>query len=102
MDAVHQYAASVCVGALMHRTVAAAGPRDRPWPPVLLQRFSSMALGAVVVLVAAGIGLTPVYVDGPYAVVGTPDRVVVLPKIPPPPPPPGPGGPQSFTAHRPP
>ena len=81
MDAVHQYAASVWVGGLMHLTAAAVGQRDRPWPPVLLQRFSSMALGAVAVLVAGGIGLTAVYVDGPYAVIGTAYGMMVLTKI---------------------
>jgi len=81
MDAVHQYAASVWVGGLMHLTAAAIGQRDRPWPPVLLQRFSSMALGSVAVLLAGGIGLTAIYVDGPYAVIGTGYGMMVLTKI---------------------
>src|SRR5205823_5659452 len=77
LDAVHQYAASVWVGGLMHLTVVVAGSRDRPWQAVLLQRFSSMALGAVVVLVAGGIGPPAGLLRGPHSGRGTPYGVRV-------------------------
>jgi len=71
VDAVHQYAASVWVGGLMHLTVAAYGRGGDAWPALLLKRFSSMALCSVAVLVAAGLGLTYYYVDGVPGFTGT-------------------------------
>ncbi len=71
LDAVHQYAASVWVGGLMHLTTAAYGRTGDAWPALLLKRFSSMALCSVAALVAAGVGLTFYYVDGLSAFAGT-------------------------------
>ena len=80
IDAVHQYAASVWVGGLMLLTAVTVGRRGHPWPSVLLQRFSALALSAVTVLVAGGIGLSFFYVDGLYAVIGTAYGMMVLTK----------------------
>jgi len=71
LDAVHQYAASVWVGGLMHLATAAYGRTGDAWPALLLKRFSSMALCSVAALVAAGVGLTFYYVDGLSAFTGT-------------------------------
>ena len=56
LDAVHQYAASVWVGGLMHLTAVAYGRGGDAWPALLLKRFSSMALCSVVALVAGASG----------------------------------------------
>jgi putative copper resistance protein D len=71
LDAVHQYAASVWVGGLMHLTAVAYGRGGDAWPALLLKRFSSMALASVVALVVGGVGLTVYYVDGFSAFTGT-------------------------------
>ena len=71
LDAVHQYAASVWVGGLMHLTAAAYGRGGDAWPGLLLKRFSSMALCSVAALVAGGLGLTVYYVDGVSGFTGT-------------------------------
>jgi copper resistance protein D len=71
LDAVHQYAASVWVGGLMHLTAVAYGRGGDAWPALLLKRFSSMALASVVALVVGGVGLTVYYVDGVSAFAGT-------------------------------
>jgi putative copper resistance protein D len=62
--------------------IAAAIRRGpRPWPVALLQRFSNLALSSVVVLVAAGVGLTIYYVDDISALVGTAYGLMVLTKV---------------------
>jgi len=71
LEAVHQYAASVWVGGLMHLATAAYGRSGDAWPALLLKRFSSMALCSVTALVAAGVGLTLYYVGGLSAFTGT-------------------------------
>jgi len=71
LDAVHQFAASVWVGGLMHLATAAYGRPAGAWPAFLLKRFSSLALCSVAALVAAGAGLTYFYVDGFSAFTGT-------------------------------
>jgi len=70
-DLLHQSAASVWVGGLMHLSLAAFGRPQEPWPAVMLKRFSAMALASVAVLVIAGFGLTYYYVDGVGAFMGT-------------------------------
>src|SRR3990170_7442167 len=70
LDTVHQLAVAVWVGGLIHLTAVAAGRGERPWPVLLLQRFSATSLAAVATLVAAGIGLTANYVGGVYALGG--------------------------------
>jgi putative copper resistance protein D len=81
LDGAHQLAAAVWVGGLVHLTAAAVGRRERPWPVALLRRFSSLALGAVVGLVAAGVGLTLYYAPGRTALFGTAYGLMVLTKI---------------------
>jgi putative copper resistance protein D len=82
LDAVHQIAVAAWVGGLVHLGALAFGRRDkRPWPMPLLQRFSALSLTAVAVLVAAGVGLTVHYVDGPYALLGTAYGLMVLTKV---------------------
>lgn len=84
-DALHQLAAAVWVGGLVHLLVAAFGPADRPgeraWSAPLLARFSAMALGAVAVLILAGVGLTLGYVDGVHGLLGTAYGVMLLTKM---------------------
>ena len=59
-DALHQLAAAVWVGGLVHLVAGARGS-ERPWSAALLTRFSAMSLAAVVVLVASGVGLTVLF-----------------------------------------
>lgn len=70
-DLLHQYAASVWVGGLMHLSLAAFGRPQEPSPAIMLKRFSAMALVSVAVLIVAGFGLTYYYVDGFGAFTGT-------------------------------
>lgn len=81
LDGAHQLAAAVWIGGLVHLTAAAVGRRERPWPVALLRRFSSLALGAVVGLVAAGVGLTLYYAPESTALFGTAYGLMVLTKI---------------------
>ena len=81
LDAAHQVAAMVWVGGLVHLIAAATRRGRRPWPVSLLQRFSNLAVTSVVVLVAAGIGLTLYYVDAVSALVGTAYGLMVMTKV---------------------
>lgn len=80
LDAVHQLAAGVWIGGLVHLLAAAARRGGEAWPALLLKRFSMFALGAVAVLVAAGVGLSWSYIDGLPAVLGTAYGMMVLTK----------------------
>ena len=84
-DALHQLAAAVWVGGLVHLLVAAFGAVGRSAEAAcsapLLRRFSAMALSAVGVLILAGVGLTLGYVDGVHGMVGTAYGIMVLTKI---------------------
>jgi putative copper resistance protein D len=71
LDALHQLAAGVWIGGLLHLTVVAASRGESGWSVTALKRFSTMALGSVVVLILAGVGLTLSYVDGVAALLGT-------------------------------
>jgi putative copper resistance protein D len=71
LDMLHQYAASVWVGGLMHLSLVAFGKPRAPWPAIMMKRFSAMALSSVAVLVVAGFGLTYYYVDGVGGFTGT-------------------------------
>ena len=85
LDALHQLGAAVWVGGLIHLLMAVFAPAERSLERSgsvrTLQRFSAMALGAVGLLVVAGVGLTLGYVDGLYGLVGTAYGVMVLTKI---------------------
>ena len=80
LDGAHQLAAAIWIGGLVHLIVVAVRRGDRPWPVDLLRRFSSLALGSVTVLVAAGVGLTLFYVDGLAALYGTAYGLMVMTK----------------------
>jgi len=77
LDALHQLAAGVWVGGILHLIVSGASGT----PTKVLKGFSTMASVAVAVLVLAGIGLTFAYVDGPRALLGTSYGVMVLAKV---------------------
>ena len=81
LDGAHQLAAAVWIGGLVHLIAAAVGRRERPWPVTLLRRFSNLAVGAVIGLVAAGVGLTLCYAPGSSALFGTAYGLMVLTKI---------------------
>ncbi|MGH7365658.1 MAG: copper resistance D family protein, partial [Candidatus Rokuibacteriota bacterium] len=81
LDGAHQLAAAVWIGGLVHLTAAAVRRGDRPWPVALLRRFSNLALGAVAVLVGAGVGLTWHYAPEPSAIFGTAYGLMVLTKL---------------------
>lgn len=80
-DALHQIAAGVWIGGLVHLIVVALPRGQRPWPKAALQRFSAMALAAVATLMAAGVALSLSYVDGVAGLVGTAYGVMVLTKV---------------------
>src|SRR4029434_5627195 len=80
LDALHQLAAGVWIGGLLHLTVSGAS-RGAGAPAKVLKGFSTMAGVAVATLVLAGIGLTLAYVDGPRALLGTSYGVMVLAKV---------------------
>ncbi|MGH7354127.1 MAG: copper resistance D family protein [Candidatus Rokuibacteriota bacterium] len=89
LDAVHQIAAAIWVGGLAHLTLHGArrvGDTDGPEggssdDGVLIRRFSTLALGSVVVLTVAGTAMTWFYVGDPAALVGTAYGVMVLSKV---------------------
>ena len=80
LDGAHQLAAMLWIGGLVH-LIAAAVRREQPWPVLLLQRFSNLALGAVAVLVGAGVGLTLQYVGSVSALLGTAYGLMVMTKM---------------------
>jgi len=80
VDALHQLAAGVWIGGLLHLMVSAAPRAAAPSSATLLKRFSTMSTVAVTVLVTAGVGLTLSYVDSPRALLGTSYGVMVLAK----------------------
>lgn len=83
LDAVHQVAAAVWIGGLAHLTVwALRRGADGPLPATeaLLRRFSSVALGSVMSLIAAGVALAWLYVGEAAALVGTAYGVMILSK----------------------
>src|SRR5581483_9343695 len=93
LDAAHQVAAAVWVGGLAHLTLYAAWRRRHAaalatWPDAasrasgpLLRRFSSVAFWSMAVIVAAGLGLTWLYVGDAAAFVGTAYGVMIVSKV---------------------
>ena len=79
LDALHQLAAAVWIGGLVHLLVTAL--RGRGADAATIRRFSTLAMGSVAALVIAGVGLTLRYVDGPLALIGTAYGVMVLTKV---------------------
>lgn len=80
LDVLHQVAAAVWVGGLVHLIAFTVRRGEGPWLLAVLQRFSALALGAVAILVAAGVALSLHYMDGVQALVGTAYGVMVLTK----------------------
>jgi len=80
LDTLHQLAASVWIGGLVHLTAAAFRRGETAWPLRVLRRFSATALGAVATLVLAGVGLAFCYVDTPRALLGTGYGAMILTK----------------------
>src|SRR5262245_52238444 len=83
LDALHQVAAAVWIGGLAHLTLWASrgsGETTAAAGAALLGRFSNLALGSVVTLVAAGVALSWLYVGDLAAYVGTAYGVMVLSK----------------------
>ncbi|MBI2159506.1 MAG: CopD family protein [Candidatus Rokubacteria bacterium] len=80
LDTVHQLAAGVWIGGLVHLLAGAARRGGPAWPALLLKRFSMLALGAVAVLVMVGVGLSMAYIDGLPAVLGTAYGLMVVTK----------------------
>lgn len=82
VSAVHQLAASVWVGALVHLLVALRHPRVSPTTAAAIgRRFSTLALLSVGALVAGGVGLSSFYVDGARGLIGTAYGLMVLTKV---------------------
>jgi putative copper resistance protein D len=82
LDALHQFAAAVWIGGLLHLIAVAVRERaQHPWRLEILRRVSAVSLGAVLVLVGSGIGLSLYYIDGPGALVGTGYGLMVLTKV---------------------
>ena len=81
LDGIHQLAAALWVGGLVHLIAAAVRRRERPWPVPLLRRFSSLAMGSVAALVAGGVGLTLYYAPDRTALFGTAYGLMVLTKV---------------------
>jgi putative copper resistance protein D len=80
LTGVHQVAAAVWVGGLVH-LVATAFTRERPSWAGLLRRFSNLALVSVAGLVTTGVALAAVYIQSPRALVGTAYGFMVLTKV---------------------
>jgi putative copper resistance protein D len=81
LDALHQLAAGVWVGGLLHLTVVASSRVEAGWSASLLKRFSAIAFASVALLVLAGVGLTVAYVDGAGALLGTSYGSMILTKV---------------------
>jgi len=82
LDTLHQLAAAVWVGGLLHLIAMAAREREYyPWRIAILRRFSAMSLGAVALLVASGFGLSLYYIGRLGALVGTGYGLMVLTKV---------------------
>lgn len=83
VDGAHQLAVAVWVGGLAHLALYAAGRRGEPEPRdrQVARRFSSLALGAIAVLITTGAALAVIYVGDPAALVGTAYGVVILSKV---------------------
>jgi len=79
LDGLHQVAGAIWVGGLAH-LLALARSTHAGWPASALKRFSAVALVSVGVLVAAGVGLSLVYMDGRAALLGTAYGAMVLTK----------------------
>lgn len=81
LDSLHQVAAGVWVGGLVHMLAIAFKRDDLGWPAAVLRRFSTMAITAVATLVIAGGWLALRYVGGVHALFGTAYGLMVVTKV---------------------
>lgn len=81
LDGLHQVAVAAWVGGLAHLTLVAFSRGAGTWPALALKRFSTVAFVSVVVLVAAGVGLSAFYIDGFSAIVGTAYGMMLTTKV---------------------
>jgi len=81
LDTVHQMAAEVWIGSLVHMTAIAFTRDDLRWPAAMLRRFSTMAVTAVATIVVAGGWLSLHYVGGLAALMGTAYGLMILTKV---------------------
>jgi copper resistance protein D len=83
LDAVHQLAAAVWVGGLVHLVLyASCQPRSlEPVDGAVAPRFSRLVLWAVATLIAAGVALATAYVGDAHGLLGTAYGVMVLTKL---------------------
>jgi putative copper resistance protein D len=81
LDAVHQLAASVWVGGLLHLVAYAPSVQAGLAAPATIKRFSAVAFWSMATLIVAGVALTVAYVGDPGALVGTAYGVMILSKV---------------------
>jgi len=82
VSAVHQLAASVWVGGLVHLLVTLGRSGVPPATARAIgRRFSTLAMLSVSALVAGGVGLSLFYVDGAHGLIGTAYGLMVLTKV---------------------
>jgi putative copper resistance protein D len=81
LDALHQVAAAVWVGGLVHLVLYATRSNGHDRERAIIQRFSRMAFYSVLALSGAGVGLTLAYVGDVAAFAGTAYGVMILSKV---------------------
>ncbi len=84
LEVLHQVAAAVWVGGLIHLvafSLLRREPADNVEAARCLPRFSALALGCVGGLIAAGLSLSFFYVDGLGGLLGTGYGVMILTKV---------------------
>jgi putative copper resistance protein D len=80
LDALHQLAAGVWIGGLLHLTLVASSRAETDWSARQLKRFSATAFVSVAVLIVAGVGLSLSYVGDVGALWGTSYGSMILTK----------------------
>lgn len=81
LDALHQLSVAAWIGGLLQLGASALGRGGAAWPGGALRRFSALAFGSVLTLLAAGVGLTVHYVDDFAGLVGTAYGMMVVTKV---------------------
>ena len=81
LDALHQLAAGVWIGGLLHLTIAAFARAEGGWPGACSSASRRWPSSRSAVLVLAGVGLTLSYVDSPGALLGTSYGSMILTKV---------------------
>jgi len=83
LDGGHQLVVAIWVGGLAQLALYAMRRRLDPDPRegLIVRRFSTVALGAVMALAATGVGLSVAYVGAVGALIGTAYGIMVLTKV---------------------